>query len=105
MSRGLLSRLRRRRNRRVDRSLREVRRDRRRTVAKGIVTMAVVGFAVWQLGRLAEARDWLDLFRVREVTVVGAEVTHPSVLVAEAGLMGAGGRSSATTSSASSATR
>lgn len=89
MSRGLLSRLRRRRNRRVDRSLREVRRDRRRALAKGILTMAVVGFAVWQLGRLAEARDWLDLFRVREVTVVGAEVTHPSVLVAEAGLMGA----------------
>lgn len=87
--RGLVSRLRRRRNRRVDRSRREDRRDRLESLAKGVVATLVLGFAVWQLARLAEARDWLDLFRVREVTVVGAEVAHPSVLVAEAGLMGA----------------
>lgn len=39
--------------------------------------------------RLAEARGWLDLFKIREVRVVGVRVANPSVLVAEAGLKGA----------------
>ncbi|MDX1660410.1 MAG: FtsQ-type POTRA domain-containing protein [Gemmatimonadota bacterium] len=79
----------RRRNRRVDRSRREARRHRLKAVTKTGIALVLLGFGLWQLARLAEARDWLDLFRVREVTVVGAEVAHPAVLVAEAGLMGA----------------
>lgn len=86
--RVLASRLR-RGNRRVDRTRREIRRDRLHSVAKGAIVLLVAGFTAWQGARLAEAREWLDLFRVREVKVVGAEVAHPTVLVAEAGLMGA----------------
>lgn len=76
-------------NRRVDRTRRETRRHRLHAVAKAAVAALVAGFVIWQVARLAEARRWLELFRVREVKVVGAEVAHPNVLVAEAGLMGA----------------
>lgn len=83
-----LARLR-RRNRRVDRGRREDRRQRARRGARIAVLGIALVFGGWHLARLAEARRWLDWFRVREVKVVGAEVTHPNVLVAEAGLMGA----------------
>lgn len=79
----------RRRNRRVDRSRREDRRQRARRVARLAVLGIVLAFGGWHLARLAEARRWLDWFRVREVKVVGADVAHPNVLVAEAGLLGA----------------
>lgn len=78
-----------RRNRRVDRD----RRAHRRRVALGTAKLAVVaslaGVVGWHGYRLAETRGWFDVFRVREVRVVGIDVAHPSVLVAEAGLMGA----------------
>lgn len=78
-----------RRNKRVDRG----RHERRRRVALGALKLGLVaalaGAAGWHGYRLAESRGWLDVFRVREVRVVGVDAAHPSVLVAEAGLMGA----------------
>lgn len=73
----------------MDRSRREDRRRRARRAARLAVLGIVLGFAGWHVARLADTRHWLDWFRVREVKVVGAEVAHPNVLVAEAGLMGA----------------
>ncbi len=75
-------------NRRVDR---ERRRARRRAVRHGVraaILCLVVGALGYQGLRMADARGWLSPFRVRDVRVVGARVTNPRVLVAEAGLMG-----------------
>ncbi len=75
-------------NRRVDR---ERRADRRRRIRRG-VRLAILGLALGALGyqglRMADTRGWLSPFRIRDVRVVGARVTDPRVLVAEAGLMG-----------------
>lgn len=75
-------------NRRVDRERRAARQRRIRRS----VRLAILGLALGALGyqgvRMADARGWLSLFRVRDVRVVGAHVTDPRVLVAEAGLMG-----------------
>lgn len=77
------------RNRRIDRERREERRRSARRWTRLALVLAGLGFAGWQVGRLAHARAWLDLFRVREVRVVGVAVANPNVLVAEAGFMGA----------------
>lgn len=82
-------RLARQHNRRIDRRRRE---SRRRVVSASVKVasaLTALGLAVYHGVRLADAREWLDLFRVREVRVVGIEVANPNVLVAEAGLMGA----------------
>lgn len=81
--------LRGRRNRRVDRPRRAERKRRLLGMAKLVVVLFGLGLAGWHAVRFADAHDWLDVFRVREVRVVGVDVTHPTVLVAEAGLMGA----------------
>ncbi|HUP18550.1 MAG TPA: FtsQ-type POTRA domain-containing protein [Gemmatimonadota bacterium] len=78
-----------RRNRRIDRGQREERRKRVRITMRVAASVAVLGLVVWHGVRLADSRDWLDLLKVREVRVIGVEVAHPNVLVAEAGLMGA----------------
>jgi cell division septal protein FtsQ len=75
-------------NRRVDRDRRVARRRTlRRTVKAAIVAVILGGVGVQGL-RMADAREWLSPFRVRDVRVVGARVADPRVLVAEAGLMG-----------------
>jgi len=78
-----------RRNRRIDRD--RWARRRRAALAAGRVAAvaALAGVGGWHGYRLAEARGWLEVFRIQEVRVVGVTVAHPSVLVAEAGLMGA----------------
>lgn len=75
-------------NRRIDRDRRVVQ---RRTMLRGvrIGSLAIVVSALaYQAAHLADARGWLSLFRIDEVRVVGTDVAHPVVLVAEAGLMG-----------------
>jgi cell division septal protein FtsQ len=52
------------------------------------VMAAACGFGAYHALRMADVRGWLSPFRVREVRVVGAQVTDPAVLVAEAGLIG-----------------
>ncbi|HUO99986.1 MAG TPA: FtsQ-type POTRA domain-containing protein [Gemmatimonadota bacterium] len=77
-----------RRNRRVDR---EHKARRRRAVLRAfrlVVLATVLALGSYQAFRLADARDWFSIFQIREVRVVGARVAHPTVLVAEAGLMG-----------------
>lgn len=78
-----------RRNRRVDRRRRETRRRLAVAAAKTALAIAAAGLVVWHGVRFADVHDWLDPFRVREVRVVGVDVANPTVLVAEAGLMGA----------------
>ncbi len=78
-----------RRNRRVDR---EGRAERARRVWRAIKLGGVLvgsGVVAFHAVRLADSQGWLDLFRIRTVRVVGASITRPDVLVAEAGLMGA----------------
>ena len=77
-----------RHNRRVDRERAALR---RRKAARGVklaLLAAACGLAGYHAIRMADARGWMSLFRVREVRVVGAVVANPAVLVAEAGLMG-----------------
>lgn len=76
-------------NRRVDRARGQRRRARLRWGLKAGALAAVAVAGAWHGLRLADARGWLDLFRVREVRVAGIRVANPNVLVAEAGLMGA----------------
>ncbi|MFN2384422.1 MAG: cell division protein FtsQ/DivIB [Gemmatimonadota bacterium] len=89
-----MRRLRRRRaqlarsNRRVDRELTALRRRKATRAARLILVAAAFAFAGYHAIRMADVRGWLSPFRVREVRVVGAEVANPSVLVAEAGLIG-----------------
>lgn len=78
-----------RQNRRVDRELVAERRRRAARVVRLALVGTAIGFAGYHAIRMADARGWLALFRVKEVRVVGAQVAHPGVLVAEAGLMGA----------------
>lgn len=78
-----------RQNRRVDRELMAERRRKAVRAARTALLAATLGFAGYHAVRMADARGWMALFRVKEVRVVGAEVAHPGVLVAEAGLMGA----------------
>jgi hypothetical protein len=64
---------------------------RRQSIKRGLrwgVFAVACGLATFHLGKLAHTRGWLSPFLVREVRVVGAEVAHPGVLVAEAGLVG-----------------
>ncbi|HET9332139.1 MAG TPA: FtsQ-type POTRA domain-containing protein [Gemmatimonadota bacterium] len=77
-----------RHNRRVDRERVALRR--RKAVRAGKLALVAVacGLAGYHAIRMADARGWLGLFRVREVRVVGAQAANPAVLVAEAGLMG-----------------
>lgn len=88
MQRGGLTLPSNRRNRRVDREQKVA----RRRGAWRIVRLGVAAIALGVIGyhaiRLADARGWLTVFQVREVRVIGARVAHPTVLVAEAGLMG-----------------
>jgi cell division septal protein FtsQ len=75
-------------NRRVDRELVALRRRKSRRAARLALVAAAFAFAGYHAIRMADVRGWLSPFRVREVRVVGAEVADPSVLVAEAGLIG-----------------
>jgi cell division septal protein FtsQ len=75
-------------NKRVDRELVALRRRKAKRAARLVLTAGTLGFAAYHAIRMADARDWLRPFLVREVRVVGAEVTDPAVLVAEAGLIG-----------------
>jgi cell division septal protein FtsQ len=75
-------------NRRVDRELVALRRRKSRRAARLALVAAAFAFAGYHTIRMADVRGWLSPFRVREVRVVGAEVADPSVLVAEAGLIG-----------------
>lgn len=75
-------------NRRVDRDQRQARRRAYERTAKLATIASVLALAGYQGVRLADGQGWLSPFRVREVRVVGNQVTHPAVLVAEAGLMG-----------------
>jgi hypothetical protein len=78
----------RRQNRWVDR---EQMAARRASIKHGLrwgVVVIACGLSTFHLGKLAHTRGWLFPFLVREVRVVGAEVAHPGVLVAEAGLVG-----------------
>jgi hypothetical protein len=78
----------RRQNRWVDREQMAARRE---TIKRGLrwgVVVIACGLSTFHLGKLAHTRGWLSPFLVREVRVVGAEVAHPGVLVAEAGLVG-----------------
>lgn len=86
--RGILARIG-RRNRRVDRGRRAERRRRVITIVKLAGGLLGVSLGLWHAVRFADAHDWLDIFRVREVRVIGVSIAHPTVLVAEAGLMGA----------------
>jgi cell division septal protein FtsQ len=52
------------------------------------VVVGLLALAIHHGARLADARGWLDPFRVREVRVEGITLANPNVLVAEAGLMG-----------------
>jgi len=89
-----MRRLRRRRahrarsNRRVDRELVALRRRKSTRAARLALVAAAFAFAGYHAMRMADVRGWLSPFRVREVRVVGADVADPSVLVAEAGLIG-----------------
>lgn len=77
-----------RHNRRIDRGRRE---RKKQTIVRSLKTgtlLIAVAIGSYQAVRLANGRGWLDLFRIRDVRVVGAKVANPSVLVAEAGLMG-----------------
>jgi hypothetical protein len=78
-----------RQNRRVDREKSAQRRRRAARAARRGLLVAALAFAGYHALRMADARGWMALFLVREVRVVGAQVAHPAVLVAEAGLMGA----------------
>lgn len=75
-------------NRRVDPDRQVTRRRRVFRTAKLGALLVSVTVAVYHGARLADARGWLDPFRVREVRVTGVVLAHPSVLVAEAGLIG-----------------
>ncbi|CAN5284591.1 MAG: FtsQ-type POTRA domain-containing protein [Gemmatimonadetes bacterium] len=75
-------------NRRIDREQRAIRRGSALRVARLAALGIVLGMSGYQVIRLADAHGWLSIFQIREVRVVGARVAHPSVLVAEAGLMG-----------------
>ena len=75
-------------NRRVDRDRRMARRRTIRRGVKAAILAVVLGGVGIQGLRMAEARDWLSPFRVRDVRVEGARVADPRVLVVEAGLMG-----------------
>ncbi len=78
----------RRQNRRVDREQMAARRASiKRALRWGVIAIAC-GLSTIHLGKLAHTRGWLFPFLVREVRVVGAEIAHPEVLVAEAGLVG-----------------
>jgi len=77
-----------RQNRRVDRELVAERRKKAARAIRLAFLAAAFGFAGYHAIRMADARGWMRLFRVKEVRVVGAEVANPAVLVAEAGLMG-----------------
>lgn len=89
-----MRRLRRRRaqrarsNRRVDRELVALRRRKSARAARLALVVAALVFAGYHAIRMADVHGWLSPFRVREVRVVGADVADPSVLVAEAGLIG-----------------
>lgn len=57
-----------------------------------LATIGVVALLVSLRGSaLFEASTWISPFAINEVRVVGAEVSHPGVLVAEAGLAGRDG--------------
>lgn len=75
-------------NRRVDRERVALRRRKALRAGKLALVAAACGLAGYHAIRMADARGWLGLFRVREVRVVGAQAANPAVLVAEAGLMG-----------------
>lgn len=75
-------------NRRVDRERVALRRRKAKRAARLSLMTVALGFTGYHAIRMADARDWLRPFLVREVRVVGAEVTNPAVLVAEAGLIG-----------------
>lgn len=77
-----------RENRRIDFDRRAARRRKGLRTARAAVVLALLGVAGYHGFRLADARGWLDLFQIREVRVVGNDIAHPAVLVAEAGLMG-----------------
>ena len=77
-----------RHNRRVDRERVALRRRKAVRAGKLALIAAACGLAGYHAIRMADARGWLGLFRVREVRVVGAQAANPAVLVAEAGLMG-----------------
>ncbi|MFN2383180.1 MAG: cell division protein FtsQ/DivIB [Gemmatimonadota bacterium] len=77
-----------RQNRRIDRGRHAGRGKLTRRVIKLGVLLGLVGLTAFHGARLADARGWLALFQIREVRVVGVQVTNPNVLVAEAGLMG-----------------
>lgn len=77
-----------RHNRRVDRERVALRRRKALRAGKLALVAAACGLAGYHAIRMADARGWLGLFRVREVRVVGAQAANPAVLVAEAGLMG-----------------
>jgi cell division septal protein FtsQ len=76
-------------NRRIDPDLREARKRISRTGVRAAAAVVLVVGAGYHGHRLADSRGWLDLFKIREVRVVGVRVANPSVLVAEAGLKGA----------------
>jgi cell division septal protein FtsQ len=75
-------------NRRVDRERKAHRRRRVITGIKLAALVALLALAFHHGARLADARGWLDPFRIREVRVVGVSLANPNVMVAEAGLMG-----------------
>ncbi|HET6361652.1 MAG TPA: FtsQ-type POTRA domain-containing protein [Gemmatimonadota bacterium] len=75
-------------NRRVDRERVTHRRRQAMRAFRVALVATSCGFIGYHAVRMADARGWLSPFRVREVRVVGAEVTSPAVLVAEAGLIG-----------------
>ena len=77
-----------RHNRRVDRERRALRRRSALRAGKLALLAGACGLVGYHTVRMADARGWLGLFRVREVRVVGAVVADPAVIVAEAGLMG-----------------
>jgi cell division septal protein FtsQ len=75
-------------NRRVDRERLAVRRRQAKRAIRIVLVASACGFVGYHAVRMADARGWLNPFRVHEVRVVGAEVANPAVLVAEAGLIG-----------------
>lgn len=75
-------------NRRVDRERLALRRRQAVRALRLALVAIACGFVGYHAVRMADARGWLNPFRVREVRVVGAQVASPAVLVAEAGLIG-----------------